>query len=402
MTTSCPTASPVPPEIALVLSPERWVDALHRHCVDHGGARIRSVVLDPMVALDEVFDVLVTNDRWPSLTRPYVEALHGRGRRVLVVGDAPNAMEQAARVGADAVIEAHCSPTEIVACVAALVPRVEPDARPVPATPSPSPSPERRTSTGPASGPIVVVGGPFGAGSTEVAIGIAASCARGGARPVLVDADEVTPSVAARLGLPLEPNLCTAADAASRGLGAVPGSVFDLGNDWPAVLVGAPNRRSAAAIAPADVVAVGAVLAERFSPVVVDVSSGARVVHGGPDIAAAVLARATTVIAVATATPVGVLRLIDWARAISTGSEAPVHVVVNRAPGSRARRAELASEIQRSLRVAGVTFVPADSRIDEACWSASFVERGPFLRAIAAVCERLGLCGAARVPDDAA
>src|SRR4029077_20450016 len=69
------------PEIALVLSAEAWVDDLHRHCADHGGARVRCLVLDPAVALDKEFDVLVTGERWPALTRPFVDALHERGRR---------------------------------------------------------------------------------------------------------------------------------------------------------------------------------------------------------------------------------------------------------------------------------------------------------------------------------
>ncbi len=34
------------PEVALVLSADEWVDALHRHCADHGGARVRCLVLD--------------------------------------------------------------------------------------------------------------------------------------------------------------------------------------------------------------------------------------------------------------------------------------------------------------------------------------------------------------------
>ena len=69
------------PEVALVFSPERWVEDLHRHCVDHGGARIRCVVMDPALVLDEEYGVLVVSHRWPGLTVGFVEAVHARGRR---------------------------------------------------------------------------------------------------------------------------------------------------------------------------------------------------------------------------------------------------------------------------------------------------------------------------------
>jgi len=74
-------------ELALVFSPELWVEELHRHCTDHGGARVRQVVLDPDLALEEQFDVLVVSHRWPALSRGFVDALHERVRRVLGVFD---------------------------------------------------------------------------------------------------------------------------------------------------------------------------------------------------------------------------------------------------------------------------------------------------------------------------
>lgn len=371
--------TPREPEIALVLSADRWVDDLHRHCADHGGARVRSMVLDPAVALEEEFDVLVAGDRWPALTRPFVDGLHARGRRILVVGDETGAVELASRLGIDAVVTAASSPTEIVAAVVALVPagrptRVERVAEPdgEPACPA----------LGSGPGDVIAVGGPFGAGATEIAIGLAAASARRGRRSVLVDADDVTPSIAARLGLPLEPNLCTAVDAVAYGLGAVPGALFDLGEGWPAVLVGAPNRRTAATLRAEDVLAVGDVLSARYSPVVFDVSAGG-VSAGGGEIGPAVVRRASAVVAVGAANPVGVLRLLDWLRDMApVPHETPIHVLVNRAPERRARRAQVAGEIQREVPTAGLTFAPGDARVEDAAWSASVVARGPFARAV--------------------
>lgn len=374
---------PREPEIALVLSADRWVDDLHRHCADHGGARVRSMVLDPAVALEAEFDVLVASDRWRPLTRSFVDQLHSGGRRVLIVGDEAGAGDLAARLGIDAVVNAESPPTEIVAAVLALAPKERPVRAGVPDASAPVVVPP---TDGAESGPMIAVGGPFGAGSTEVAIGLAVASARRGWRPVLVDADDLTPSIAARLGLPMEPNLCTAVDAVAYGLGAVPGALFDLGDGWPAVLVGAPNRRTAETLRAADVVAVGDVLAARYAPVVFDLSAGGAPVPHRGEVGAAVVARATVVVAVGVANPVGIVRLLDWLREVAVPPRnTPVQVVVNRAPQRRSRRAEVAGEVQREARVAGLTFVPADSRVDDATWAASVVERGPFARAIDAL-----------------
>ena len=62
------------PTIALVFSPEPWVERLHRHLADHGGARVRDIVLEPALALEDHYDTLVVSHRWPGLTRPFVDA----------------------------------------------------------------------------------------------------------------------------------------------------------------------------------------------------------------------------------------------------------------------------------------------------------------------------------------
>ena len=49
----------VEPEVALVFSPETWVEELHRYLADHGGARVRQIVMEPSLALDEQYDTLV-------------------------------------------------------------------------------------------------------------------------------------------------------------------------------------------------------------------------------------------------------------------------------------------------------------------------------------------------------
>ena len=75
------------PTVALVFSPEGWVEQLHRHLADHGGARIRQIVVEPSTLRDEEFDVLVVSHRWPTLTPVLVRRVQEAGARVLGVFD---------------------------------------------------------------------------------------------------------------------------------------------------------------------------------------------------------------------------------------------------------------------------------------------------------------------------
>ena len=92
------------PEVALVFTADPWVEELHRHLSDHGGARVRSLVVEASVALEESYDVLVVSHRSPLLTRAFVGDLHARGRRVLGVHDLsePASRAHLLSVGVDA------------------------------------------------------------------------------------------------------------------------------------------------------------------------------------------------------------------------------------------------------------------------------------------------------------
>ena len=95
------------PEVALAFTPDPWVEELHRHLSDHGGARVRSVVVEPGILLDESYDVLVVGHRWAPLTRALVGDVRARGHAVLGVYDRE---ERASRkhlvaLGVDAIVE---------------------------------------------------------------------------------------------------------------------------------------------------------------------------------------------------------------------------------------------------------------------------------------------------------
>jgi len=117
------------PTVALVFSPEQWVEDLHRYLAHHGGARVRQIVVEPAVALDEEFDALVVSDRWPALTMGFVGAMHERRRCVLGVfdPDEPAGKDHLVALGVDATIAADAPMPEFVDALGELgagVPRV--------------------------------------------------------------------------------------------------------------------------------------------------------------------------------------------------------------------------------------------------------------------------------------
>src|SRR5258708_7752609 len=110
------------PEIALVFTAEPWVEELHRYLSDHGGARVRSLVVEQSVALEETYDVLVVSHRWPALTHAFVVDVHARSRRVLGVCDRsePASRAHLAAVDVDAVVDNDAGPEAFVRALVAL------------------------------------------------------------------------------------------------------------------------------------------------------------------------------------------------------------------------------------------------------------------------------------------
>jgi MinD-like ATPase involved in chromosome partitioning or flagellar assembly len=360
------------PTIALVFSPETWVERLHRHLTDHGGARVRQIVLEPTVALEDEYDTLVVSHRWPGLTRPFVDAVHRRARCVLGVFDAdePAGREHLGSLGVDATLRSDASVTEFVDVISALTPASVMEPRGAEASVS------LHARTGP-----TVVAGPAGAGTSEIALGLAAAVAARGEAAVLVDADECASSSAARLGLAIEPNLRNAVDAAAFGNGDLVATVATVGRPSFEVLCGLPSLAAVAQIRARDVLDVVDALGRLRSQVIVEVSA-----MPGAEIAPAVIAEAGVLVGVGAANPVGVTRLLAWMAGLSTRAM-PVHLVLNRAPSDRYRRAELTAEICRTFVPASLCFVPPDPRVERAAWVGDLVPRGPFVSSVAAIAQ---------------
>lgn len=373
------------PVIAVAVSPRAWADRLHRFVADHGGARVRARVLDGRQALDEPYTVLVVDDLTSFLTPRLVADLHARGRRVLGVYDPDEEQGRVrlARVGVDGVLAATTPPEELLDVVQELAAV----AAPLEAAPSRQPDgapPGQRAAVpaGAGAGPnepagtVVAIGAPpGGCGATEVTVALATVA---GGAAVVVDADGAAPSVAQRLQLGLHPNLRTAVDTVQHWSGALTETLQHPRRGGFSVLAGAaavPEQLRGSEVA--DVVAE---LSRTHRTVLVDLGHVDGPARQGP--LGELLARADRVLGVGAPSPVGLTRLLGWLADTRAATDAPLAVAFNRVPPGAFVRAELETELVRTVPAAPVVFLPEDHRVRRAAWAGWPVAGGPFVRAI--------------------
>jgi MinD superfamily P-loop ATPase len=365
------------PEVALAFTADLWVEELHRHLTDHGGARVRTLLVEPDGALEESYDVLVAGHRWPALTRALVADVHAHGRAVVGVHDREEiaSREHLIALGVDALVESDAGPDAFVRAIAGVAGRRE------------DRSQARPLVVAPRAGRLVTVGGPPGVGRTEIAIELSLALGRG-TSVVLVDVDDVAPAVAARLHLPIEPNLRTAIDAVEHGRGELDRCVAVEPTSRLRIVTGLPNASAWAQVRAGEIVRIVDRLADAGSVVVADgpgiledVGTGAA--RGRYATARAIVGEADVVVAVCDPSPHAIGRFLGWSvEAHALAPNAQVIVVVNRAPGSRFRRGEVYDEITTSLPLVDVLFVPSDRRVGDAAWKGTTVARGAFTRAV--------------------
>lgn len=369
----------VDPQLALAASARGWADTLHRFLADHGGARVRFHLLTPEDALSEDYDVLLIDDICSFLTPYLVERVTRAGRRVVGIydpGEFPDGKDRLLEAGVHDVVEADAHPDEFLRVVARVL-SLQP----------PPPLPEKTTVRPPAaSGRVVAVGAPVGGcGATEVAVTLASILASSPAA-VLVDADDLAPSVAQRLSLPLHPNLRTALDLLHFRHTDLEQALHPVGR--LRVLPGLASGRDWGEVRPYDVVELVERLAADGSWVVVNVGgqldpAGAGEGWGRYGLSRAMVARADHLVAVTLPSPVAVTRLVEWAaEARILAPETPLTVVLNRAPRSGFQRAEVEEELSRMLPEAQLVVAPVDGSVEEAAWEGRMVGRGRFRRAL--------------------
>jgi MinD-like ATPase involved in chromosome partitioning or flagellar assembly len=243
------------------------------------------------------------------------------------------------------------------------------------------------------NGRLVAVGGPPGVGRTEVAIQLAIAL-MDRAAVALIDADDVAPSIAQRLSLPLEPNLRTAIDAVEHGHGDLAAVLQAESRTGLPVVTGTPNTDAWAQIRPSEVLRVVDRLGDDFDLLIADGVGSLQDVGGAPRgrfaTAQAIVREADAIVAVCDASPTGISRLLSWTvDARNLAPDTPVVVVVNRAPAAAFRRGELFDEIRSSVDVVDIVFVAADARVTDAAWAGVPVGRGRFTRALDGAVERV-------------
>jgi MinD-like ATPase involved in chromosome partitioning or flagellar assembly len=388
------------PELAVVFSPREWADRLVRYVTDHGGGRIRLRVVEGRVALEELFDVLVAEDITSFLSPRLVRELEERGTVVLGVYDPaePTGRQRLVDMGVDDVVPCDAESEEFVRRITMLAALKEAapvrELRPEPAsngrlTHSPvEPAQEPAAEGGHRS--VVAVGGPpGGCGATEIAIELARAARAGGGTVVLVDADDRAPAVAQRLGLPLTPNIRTAAEVLFHEPGRLADVLSPVRLGGFEVLPGLGHPRDWAQLRAPEAADVVAELATAADHVVVNVGPSLEDLTevGGPErhgLTRAVLRNADVVVAVAAPTPVGIARLLDWLADLrELAPRKAAHVVVNKAPYGDFARSEIAGEIRRTYTPASLHFVPADPRVETAAWRGEMVKPGPFTKGVA-------------------
>ena len=368
----------VEPDLAIVYTPELWVEELHRYFTDHGGARVRQLIVDPAIARREEYSILVVSWRWPSLTRGLVEELHEQGRSILGVcdRDEPESNALLTQCGVDRVVTSDAPHHEFLEALVIL--QSDPVADGVL-------GPKAKVASMPWDRhELVAIGGPCGTGSTEVAIEFARA-----AGAVLVDCDELAPALAARLGVPIEPNIRTAIDAVEFGVGDLYESVVQTNDHELRVVCGIPNvaswnqvRAGEAMRCLRSLTLTTRVVAD-LCGVLEDVGAGSRSRFA---VTRAVLQEADVIVAIGASTPVGVIRMLGWIADVHClRPSAPIHVVMNRAPRDRYRRAELTDEVARTYRPVTMFCAPEDHRVTTAAWNGEVVRRGPFTKAIGGV-----------------
>ena len=364
-------------EVALAVSARSWPDRLHRSLADHGGARVRAQVLSPEDALAESYEVLIIDDISSFLTPRLVQELQRSNRMVLGVFDPTDGQDGKERLGGcgvDQVIESGASAEEFVVAVrtlVALAPRQQADE-------------VDPASVALAGGRLIAVGAPpGGCGSTEVAIAVAQRLTRSGTT-VLVDVDDIAPSVAQRLALRLLPNLRTAIDVVQHRGGDIDRSLQAVGR--LNVLCGLSGANDWRDIRPVEIQDVFSELRRNFRFVVANVGSLLEETGFGEGerfgLSRSVVAAADVVIGVGLGQPVSLSRTIAWslaAAALNPGATSSL--LINRAPRSAFARGEIRTEISQATG-RSVEFLPTDDRVEAASWQGRPVPSGGFRRAV--------------------
>ncbi len=384
--------------VAACLSNRQWRGRLQSHVRDHESDMVVLLVRDRNQALAHTVEVVVVDDDTSWINAPVVDALHRSGKSVVGIFDPSESEGFGKRFLHDVGIElAIPSDLHTEALVAYLRQH-----RPRPATSFAEDDPTTAAdgSAADLTHPVIAVGGPSGAGATEVAVGLAQLMA---AEPtILVDTDESHPGLARRLGVSIHPHIVTAVHALQRastpGFEAADLTVEEctarpvlgqpgLGFD---VITGLASREDWSLLRADEVIDLVDHLTRRWTHVIAKVGSTLEEIPNTPryEVSRQVIKRADRIIGVAHASPTGVLHFVDWlVDAVALADGAPIDVVVNRAPAGTAYASQLRDAVREIAgeRLNSLTLVSNDRRVTRAAWDAATITAGPFLRGLSSL-----------------
>lgn len=386
--------------IGIIASAREWRSILQAHVRDHvAGVRVQ-ILREPRMALELNLDVVVIDDVSSFLTRDKVVRLREKGTRVVGIYDEEGTeglgITFLENLGVDLSLPSNISPEEMINAVSQLQPRenyshtfdhiVADYGTGVAATSRDGDS------------TLIAVAGPAGTGSTEIAIALADILVARRNATLLLDCDEVGPSVARRLGFHLHPNVLSAMDTVSNVTRPLTEMVGRPGDRVASavnfdVIPGIANPEDWAQLRSMDLEDLFIAARKSWRYIVCNTGpfnedlSGYGIERFGAT--RATLEAADVIVGVMSPTPTGYMRFLDWLSSLRTlGSDRPVYVVVNNAPKSSFIRGEIENQISRDVDarfVAGLFFVPHDEHVAKAEWEGQLVSKGPFIHGVAEV-----------------
>ncbi len=389
--------------VGLVASHRAWRTEFARYVQDHiTGLRVR-VLRDPR-AIDDSIDVVIIDDSSTFLNRESLRQLREAGVQIIGIYDPSEHQGQGQahlnRLGIADVASAELMASQLVQLIQEVTKDLDDELDvDLTATLAPSPAVSAMARVNGAElpterGAIVTVGGPASLSAVEVAVGLAADLATERGTTLLVDVDETTPILSARLGYRLEPTVLDAMERLYYGDGDLSTTITEPAQGASGfapmhVLAGIANPDDWSLLGRDRCTDLLRRAAEQWNHVVA--VSGPRLGsmpqgidrYGASQGAVAIGDR---VIAVCDPTPTGVLLALDWlieARRLRNG--APVWIVFAGRPRSATQRADLVETISReagSELISGVMFAPFGPEVERACWEARVPSRGRFTKAM--------------------
>lgn len=308
-------------------------------------------------------DAVIIDSRLRGLDTDVVVELHAQRIRVILVDTRPNGSvlsESSARatLGSDATV--FCEPEQILAALRGIQP----------------PPIDGYVAELPAAGKVIAIWGPIGSpGRSVVAVNLADELSRLKLSTALADADTYGPSIAQQLGLLDDMSgLAAACRLAGQG-GLTVEALARTAVELPSglrVLTGVPRSDRWQELRPAALDAVWQCARQWVANCIVDI--GFCLEHdelawfepGLPSrnqSAVATLATADTVVAVTSADPVGLVRLLRSMPEVRTlAPTAKIFIVVNRAPTGRTQLQELRQLLVQHTNTERVLLVPDDRK----------------------------------------